>query len=205
MNIYLGIVPDALANLKQLQEIWVYSSPIVKITELLVTLSNISILIFDNCSLTHIQNLDKLENLWSLELRNNHLSHIDGIPAVAMLRLGGNLFTEIPTTKDKDKLRYLVMDNNPLKNAMPILSYKNLQQIDLENTTLTYIPAEIDKLQKLDYLHLANNKISHFPTSIFNLPLLEDFTFRNNLLSPDDIKSIREAFKKSHPNTYVSI
>jgi Leucine-rich repeat (LRR) protein len=205
MNIYLDIVPDALANLKQLQEIFIYSSPIVKITDLLFTLPNISILVFNNCSLTHIQNLDKLDQLWSLELPNNHLSHIEGIPAVAMLRLGGNLFTEIPTTKDKDKLKYLFMHNNPLKNAVPILSYKNLQDIDLENTTLTSIPAAIDELQKLEYLHLANNKISHFPTSIFNLQHLGDFTFRNNLLSPNDIKLIREAFKKSHPNTYVSM
>jgi len=205
MNIYLGIVPDALGNLKQLHEMFVYGSPIVKITEQLVTLRNLTMLLFSDCSLHHIQNLNNLENLWSLELPNNHLSHIDGIPAVEFLRLDGNLFKTIPTTKDKDKLRFLDMHNNPLKNALPILSYKNLEVIYLENTTLTSIPPTIDTLQKIERLDLSNNKISYLPTNILNLRHLQEFEIRNNLLLPNDIESIRKAFQKSHPNLEIYI
>jgi Leucine-rich repeat (LRR) protein len=107
--------------------------------------------------------------------------------------------------KKREKLMYLIMNNNPLKDAVPILSYKNLEGIYLSNTTLTSIPPAIGQLQGLKYLDLSDNKISHLPNKIFDLPLLAEFDISKNLLSPDDIQSIREAFAKSHPTIQLQV
>jgi len=205
LNIYLDIIPDAFANLKKLQNFWFYDSPIVKVTEKLGTLDNLLMLTLSNCSLTHLPNLSNLQKLWSLDLRNNRLSRVDGIPDVLFLDLPGNFFNYIPILNNPEKLRFLTMNNNPVENIAPIMFYKNLEGLSLRNLTLTSILPDIDKLQKLLYVDFSNNKISHVPNNIFNLPLLEQFNITNNLLSTNEIQSIREAFEKSHPQLELII
>jgi Leucine-rich repeat (LRR) protein len=205
LNIYLDIIPDALADLKKLQNFWFYDSPIVKVTEKLGTLNNLLMLSLSNCSLTHLPNLSNLQKLWSLELRNNRLSHVEGIPDVIFLDLRSNIFNHIPILKNGGKLEFLTMSDNPLKNAASIMFYKNLKGISLRNTMLTSIPPDIDKLQYLECIDFSNNTISHLPNNILNLPLLEQFIINNNLLSTNEIQSIQKAFKKSHPNLELSI
>jgi len=199
------IIPDAFANLKKLQDFWFYDSPIVKVTEKLGTLDNLLMLTLSNCSLTHLPNLSNLQKLWSLDLRNNRLSRVDGIPDVLFLDLPGNFFNYIPILNNPEKLRFLTMNNNPVENIAPIMFYKNLEGLSLRNLTLTSILPDIDKLQKLLYVDFSNNKISHVPNNIFNLPLLEQFVINNNLLSTNEIQSIQKAFKKSHPNLELII
>ncbi|CAF0926682.1 unnamed protein product [Adineta steineri] len=200
-----GIIPDAIENLKQLQQLMIYESPIKKITEKLVTLPKLLTLLLSNCSLTYIQDLSKLKTLEMLELSNNYLTHINDVPALGLLKLDGNLFKEIPVIKNTDNIWFLDMNKNPLINALPILSYKNVRYIFLENATLTSIPPTIDKLQKIEYLLLTDNKISYLPTNVLNLPNLKEFSIRNNLLSSGDMKLIETAFKKSHPDLYICV
>jgi len=195
-----NIIPDSFANLKKLQYFWFYDSPIVKLTDQLITLENLSMLTLHNCSITHLPNLSNLQKLWSLDLSNNRLSRVDGIPNVMFLDLGANFFTEIPITEKRDALMYLKMNGNPLKNALPIMYYKNLEGIELRNTSLTFIPPDIDKLRKLKYVDVSENKLTNIPKNILSLPLLEEFNITNNRLSPRDIQSIRKEFENSHPN-----
>jgi len=97
------------------------------------------------------------------------------------------------------------MDNNPLKNIASITSYTNLRALSLDNTSLTSIPSNIDKLQKLEIISLSDNKLSHIPTTILNLPNLEWLDISNNSFSPNEIKSIREKFEKSYANATLMI
>lgn len=203
--IYLDIIPDAFANFKNLKNIWVYDSPIVKITEKLETYTSLEMLILNNCSLTYVPNLSNLQNLWSLGLSNNHLSRVDGIPDVEFLDIDGNFFTEIPITKNRDKLMFLDMNHNPLKNAVSIMYYNNLEGIYLKNTSLTSIPPPIDKLRKLKALILSDNKLTYIPTNVLDLPLLQQLDISNNKLSPKDIQLIRKEFKKSHPELKLTV
>jgi len=143
--------------------------------------------------------------MWALDLGNNRLSHVEGIPDVIFLDLPGNIFNHIPILKNVEKLEFLTMNDNPLKNAASIMFYKNLKGISLRNTMLTSIPPDIDKLQNLQYIDFSNNTISHLPNNILNLPLLEQFIINNNLLSTNEIQSIQKAFKKSHPNLELII
>jgi Leucine-rich repeat (LRR) protein len=205
LKIYLDIIPDAFTNLKTLRNFWFYHSPIVKVTEQLGTLNNLSMLTMSNCSLTHLPNLSNFQKMWALDLGNNRLSHVDGIPDVQFLELNGNIFKHIPILENGGKLMFLNMSDNPLKNVAPIMFYKNLEGISLSNTNLTSIPPDIDKLQKLQYIDVSNNKLSHLPTNILNLPLLEDLKISNNLLSPNETQAIRKAFEKSHPQLELTI
>ncbi len=199
MNVYLGIVPDSLANLQKLYELYIADSPISKMTEKLGALNNLSILFLFNCSLTHLPDISNLENLQVIDASFNNLTHLDGIPGVRILHLDTNLFHEIPISKKPENLEFLELSYNPLKNAVPILSYNNLTGLFISDTMITSIPSSIDKLRNLKYFDIARNRISYLPTIILNLPNLEYMNISENLLSPNDIQSIRSAFKKSHP------
>lgn len=200
MNIYLGIVPDALGNLKKLHEISFDDTPMVKMTEQLGTLTNLSILMIFNCSLTQLPNLSNLQQLGVLDVIKTRISHIDELPSsVRILHLDMNRLTEMPMAKNRENLVFLSIIDNPLKTMTPIMSYKNLEGIFLKNTSLASIPPAIDTLQNLRYLDLSENELSYLPTTMLNLPYLEYLNISTNLLSPSDIRSIRTALKKSHP------
>ncbi len=205
MYIYLDIIPDALANLKTLENFWVYDTTIVEITEQLRTLENITALIFDNCSLTYVPNVSNLENMWLFDISFNRVSHLDEIPDVIFLDLEGNLFNYIPMMKNPEKLLFLVMNDNPLKNIAAIMSYKNLKGIYFKNTMITSIPSSIDKLQNLLDIDVSNNKLHHLPHNIVDLPNLEQLNISNNLLSPKEIQLIQKEFQKSHPTLKLTV
>ncbi len=168
-------------------------------TEQLGTLNNLSLIFIFNCSLTHLPDISNLENLQALEAPYNNLTHLGGIPGVSMLILSINLLHEIPISKKPENLLFLSISYNPLKNAIPLLSYNNLETIFIRDATLTSIPSSIDKLQNLQHFDIALNRISHLPTNILNLPHLEFMNVSKNLLSSNDIESIRNEFKQSHP------
>ena len=196
---------DVFTRFKQLRRLYVSDLPFMKMTEPSTKLTNLSVLILKNCSLTHLPNLSNLKNLQNLVLEGNGLSRLDGIPAVKVLSVSDEFLTEIPTVKDPSRLIHLSMVNMPLKTVSPIMSFTNMTAITLINATLTSIPSNIDKLQKLQYIDLSDNKLTHVPKSIFNLPHLELLVLDNNLLSAKDIQSIREVFNKTHPNLILSL
>jgi len=198
-------LPDAITNLRELRHFSVYDAPIVKGIEQLQKLKNLFTLVLGNCSLTYVPNLGGLQQLKSLILSYNRLSHLDELQNVVLLTLRNNLFNEIPTIKNKDNVTLIYMDNNPLKNIASITSYTNLRALSLDNTSLTSIPSNIDKLQKLEIISLSDNKLSHIPTTILNLPNLEWLDISNNSFSPNEIKSIREKFEKSYANATLMI
>jgi leucine-rich repeat protein SHOC2 len=205
VKVILGILPDALVNLKQLRELYIYDALIVNVTKQLGMLSNCSSLILKNCSLTQLPNLSALQKLWHLDLSKNRLSHLEGLPSVSMLSLSNNLFNQMPAMKSTDKLILFDINNNPLKTMPPIISFINLQALALSNTTMIAIPAAIDKLQKLRLVDFSNNKLSNLPTNIFNLPDLEELDISKNLFSSGEIQSIQKKFQKSHPETKLIV
>ncbi|CAF2882745.1 unnamed protein product [Rotaria sp. Silwood2] len=200
-----GIVPNNLANLKLLRHLWIYDTSILKISEQLGTLNNLVMIVLSNCSLTHLPNLSKLQQLTILDIPENRLSEVDGMPGVLMMDLRDNFFKEIPTTNKKERITYIIMGNNPLKSIESITSYTNLEGLYLRNTTLKFIPPTIGKLKKLKYLELSDNQLSQFPKNILNLPHLETLDIKNNLLSSEEIQSIQKEFAISHPNAELIV
>jgi Leucine-rich repeat (LRR) protein len=195
-----GIVPDNLANLKQLSDLSIFNSPIVNMTEQLGTLTNLHTLYLRNCSLTYLPDLSGIPYLSTVDLTDNQLSKVDGLTTVYDLYLDNNLFTELPTLNIPGNLYYLTMNKNPLKNMLAITLHVNLRYLFLENTTLSYIPPTIDRLQQLEYLDLSDNKLFYLPTNMLNLAKLKYLYIQNNLFSSDDIQTFQTQFNSSQPN-----
>jgi Leucine-rich repeat (LRR) protein len=195
-----GIVPDYLENLKQLNILRIENSPIVRMTERVATLKQLYTLNLRNCSLTHLPDLSEISILISVDLANNRLSQLYGLVNMYDLDLSNNIFTEIPTLTAPGYLEYLNMDNNPVKNMLPIIPHVNLERVSLRNTSLLSVPATIDRLQKLQYLDLSSNKLFHLPTNILKLANLETLNIQDNSFSSADIKAFKTGFNKSRPN-----
>jgi Leucine-rich repeat (LRR) protein len=195
-----GIVPDYLENLQNLCILRIENSPIVSITERIGTLKDLYTLSLRNCSLTHLPDLSRISILINVYLANNRLSNLYGLANMYELDLSNNIFTEIPILTSPGYLEYLNMDNNPVKNMLPIISHVNLERVSLRNTSLVSVPASIDKLQKLEYLDLSSNKIFYLPTNILKLANLKTLNIQDNLFSAADIKAFKTGFIKSRPN-----
>ena len=198
-RLILDILPDALANFKELRELFIYNATLVQITELLGTLTDLRYIIFSSCSLTYLPDLSNLHKVWGLDLYNNQLRKLNGPPEVILLNLVNNLFEEIPRLTRNDTLHGLFIGNNPLKDTEAIMSYPNIKHLDISSTGSTFIPATIDKLKNIDFLDISNNKLSHPPTNVLNLVRLKRLNIQNNLFTPAEIKAFRRAFRKARP------
>ena len=152
-----------------------------------------------NCSLTSFPDLRDLSRLFLLDVPNNHLSQILLSPSMIMVDLTGNNFQEIPVHPNPEKLRMFQIGSNRLNNLPSIVSYKNLEMLDLQSTNLTSVPSNIDQLEKLQLLDLSYNKLTHLPDVLFKLSQLEYLDVKGNLFPADEIETIRNAWKKSHP------
>jgi hypothetical protein len=199
--IVLGIVPDNLENLRELRELVISNSPIVSMTERLGTLSNLTTLLLQNCTLTDLPNLSGIPALWNVDLNQNRLSTVDGLTGVINLGLTDNLFTDIPTLVTPNTLKYLDMNNNPVRNMLAIISHVNLSRIFLRNATLSSIPATIDRLQQLKNLDLSYNKLLDLPTNILHLVNLNYLDIQFNLFSTASIQAFKTGFNEVLPNT----
>ena len=200
----IDTVPDRLRNLKRLFGFYVYNTKIVRVTEELTKLSEMAIITLYNCSLTSLPNLSNLTMLIELDVAQNNLTDIVGIPGVQMLFLRGNQLRQIPITDNPDELFELDMTENPLSSAAAIMSYKNVEYLRLSGTGINSIPVTIDKLRNVHILEVANNKLTRLPTNVLNLRKLQELNIENNLLPTRDVESIRRSFKKSHPNLNIT-
>lgn len=196
----LGIVPASLGRLKALRELRISHTPIVKVTDQLTTLKNLSTLDIFNCSLTTLPDLSDLDQLVSLQLAFNKLTHLTGLSAPDSLSLVFNLFETVPVLRNPEKLMALFFSYNPIKTMAPISLYKNLRILSIRGTNITSIPSTIDQLQYLSHVLLCSNKIKHIPTNMLNLPSLVYLNISRNALSADEIQWIGKALKKTYPN-----
>jgi len=197
---FLGVVPDTLANLKHMINFAIFNTPITKMTEQLGFLTNLHYLYLHNCNLTNLPDLSGIPFLPDIDFSYNQLSQVNGLNNVSRMTLAFNLFTDVPVIKNSKSLYWLQMTNNPVKNMLTITTYTNLQCLYLQNTNISSVPHNIDKLQKLEYFYLNNNKLSSLPTNILNLPNLQIFNIQNNLFPSSDIQIFQSRFNQTNPN-----
>lgn len=179
--------------------------PIKKITTQLGDLVKLEVVTFSHCSLTHLPNLNNLPQLKTLNLPFNSLTGIDELPnsSLDILDLSFNNITEIPMLKNREHLMFMFMNNNPLENVETIVSYPNLQNVQLSDAKLNSIPSGISKLEKLEVLAINNNQLTDLPVGILNLSKLFLLDVQNNLFSFENIQSIRETFQRFRPTTLL--
>jgi len=192
-----------LENLRQLRQLAIFNTPIISITERLGTISNLTVLYLQNCTLTDIPNLSGIPNLQYIDIGHNQLSKVEGLTGVVNLDLSNNLFADIPTLNTPNTLRYLDMSNNPLENMLAITSHVNLNQILLRNTTLSFIPATIDRLQQARSVDLSYNKLLELPRNILDLANLQYLDVRSNRFSSAHIQEFVTQFNRVLPNLTI--
>jgi Leucine-rich repeat (LRR) protein len=196
----LDSVPDSLGNLKRLSTLSFQRTRINNITSQLTTLRYLQSLSINQCELPKLPNLSEMENLHSISLSHNRLSQILGLNGPYSLTLQNNNFTELPTLTTPETLQYLSIDNNPLKHIMPISSFINLENLQLSNTPITFIPPTIEKLQNLRWLYLSYTKLSYLPQNILKLTKLIRLYAQGNLFDTNELSFIRQKFNQTLPN-----
>lgn len=205
MFIVVGVVPDALSNLQLLFGFTITKSPITKMTKEIASLPNLEMLTLDDCSLTEMPSLYGLSKLFTLSLPNNRLSKLEGLMNLYRLFLYKNLFTEVPTQTNPEKLRMLDMNHNPVQNMPDCTVYGNLTDIRLSNTQVSTIPSNIDELESLSFLDLSFSKITEVPDAIFKLPDLDYLVIQGNSFSSEKVNAIKAEFQAQRPDIHLLI
>ncbi|KAF2074020.1 hypothetical protein CYY_004671 [Polysphondylium violaceum] len=110
--------------------------------------------------------IQNLENLETLDLRNNSLNRIPvSISALKNLKL-------------------IYLSDNQINNMHPLcLLGESVQEIHLDNNNITEIPMEIQKLVNITVLSLSNNKIQSIPDELMQLAAIKILRLSNNLIS----------------------
>jgi Leucine-rich repeat (LRR) protein len=198
-----GVVPDTLANFRQLHSLNIYNTLITNFTDKLASLFQLSSLNIVGCSLSQLPNLEDMANLQYVNLDNNQLSQVDGLNNVYSLDLSNNLLTEIPTVTSPETVTFLYMNNNPLKHVMTLGLFMNAYYVRLYNTSISFVPPAIDKLQRLYSLDLSFNKLTYLPTNIMKLTNLQYLYLTNNSFSNDMIQTLRSEFNRTLLNATV--
>jgi Leucine-rich repeat (LRR) protein len=166
-------------------------------------MSNLAVLYIQNCTLTDLPNLSGIPNLQYIDLGHNQLSTVEGLTGVVNLDLSNNLFVDIPTLNTPNTLRYLDMNNNPLENMLAITSHVNLNRVLLRNTTLSFIPATIDRLQQVISLDLSYNKLLELPRNMLDLANLQHLDIQSNQVSSARIQELKTEFNRILPNLTI--
>ncbi|WPN97065.1 dermonecrotic toxin domain-containing protein [Pseudomonas sp. MUP55] len=93
----------------------------------------------------------------------------------------------------------LSLDRNPLGRAPDIQSLPRLTYLDLDETGITEVPANLVRQRSLETLLLTDNQISELPRELFELPpaISKGFDFSGNPLST----ATRDRIKAYYRNT----
>ena len=78
-----------------------------------------------------------------------------------------------------------------IKNAIQGLNKGKLKILNANNNDLIILPAELGKLQKLEYLDLWSNELTVFPDELSNLKNLKRFDLRVIMIDDDEQKRIK--------------
>ena len=109
-----------------------------------------------------IENLDKLNYLVELNLKNNNIVEIEGLEQLINLKylyLNTNGITEIKGLEKLVNLEYLSLNNNSIIEIKGVEHLKNLKTLILYSNSIEEISG-LNNLSQLDGLYLSNNNIS---------------------------------------------
>ncbi len=174
-------------------------------TDNVATLKQLQSLTLNNCSLAYMPNLSGMTNLLTLSLPNNRLSKLEGLVGVRSLSLYKNIFTEIPTLTEPDRLGRLDMNYNPVQDMDMITAFVNLTEARLSFTKISVIPTEINELEKLYFLDLAFTQITQIPKTLLTMTRLKYLIIQGNSFADEDINSMKMEFSAQRPDLTLLI
>ncbi|TMW61825.1 hypothetical protein Poli38472_010888 [Pythium oligandrum] len=155
-------------------------------------------------------------NLTSIILQKNHLTDLPAFsPKMVLLDISENAFTKLPETiKDYSGLLVLNLKHNPIKAiSTKSLPTERLNNLLLQNCSLSEVPSDVAKMSFLQQLELSHNDLgdsfdeSKLPLFLKQLSVawcglkraptklpegikLQTLDISGNTLDPEDLKSL---------------
>ena len=194
-------VPQGLASLTQLQELYLSNNQLTEVPEEIASLTQLQKLYLDNNKLRELpEEIASLTQLQQLYLHKNQLRELPKAIAfltqLQQLYLYKNQLRELPEAiASLKQLRELYLYNNQLTELPEaIASLKQLQLLDLYNNELRELPEAIASLSSLRELYLYNNQLRELPESIASLTQLQELYLSNNQLTevPESLASLTQ-------------
>jgi len=179
-NNQLGEWPAALGSLTELQRLLLANNAILALPGgALSPLVELRVLVLDGNMLSSLPELDQLQKLEKLSVRQNRLEVL--CPSVGRLR----------------SLQFLLLSRNRLSSLPTELGgCEALEELDASTNCITNIPASLGKLQKLKSLNLDSNQVSKVPSEILlTCVALQTLSLHANPIVPESVQET-EGFKE---------
>jgi C-terminal of Roc, COR, domain/Ras of Complex, Roc, domain of DAPkinase/Leucine rich repeat len=194
-EINLTEVPESIASLTQLQELFLQNNQLTSLPEAIASLTQLQLLHLSSNQLTSLpEAIASLIQLKKLYLFNNQLTTLpESITSLTQLRelyLDYNQLTSLPESiASLSQLQVLFLSNNQLKSLpQSIASLTQIRGLSLSNNQLTNLPEAIASLTRLQELSLDNNQLTSLPEAIASLTRLQKLS-----LNRDQLTSLPEA------------
>jgi Leucine-rich repeat (LRR) protein len=193
----LKALPEPLKELKKLRVINTEINKIVELPEFIGQYVYLEQLLVGGNQITALpDSLGYLNNLHELDIAGNQIKsfpysfeNLRGLSSLSLghNRLGGNLFSDLPSSIRKLKeLNYLSANNLHLKNLPEwVGELSKLTSLYLNNNQLTDLPLSIGLLENLEVCDLDGNQIINLPPSITELRYLRILSLNDNPLHPE--------------------
>ena len=181
-------MPVELAQLSNLQTLYLSHNQLTQVPVELSQLSNLQWLDLSHNQLTQIPvELTQLSNLQWFDLSHNQLTQIPvelaQLPNLQRLYLYNNQLTQVPVELGQlcnlERLA-LIATSDPVPVELDQLS--NLQMFSLSHNQLTHVPVELSQLSNLQKLYLHNNQLTQVPVELGQLSNLQTLNLHNNQL-----------------------
>jgi internalin A len=193
----LTIVPEALGQLLQLQELDLHDNQLTAVPEVLGQLTQLQWLSLAGNQLTAVPEvLGQLTQLQWLSLAGNQLTAVPKalgqVTQLQQLSLSGNQLTAVPEALGQlTQLQWLSLAVNQLSAVPELLGrLTQLQQLALQGNHLTTMPEVLKQLTQLQVLNLAGNQLTVVPEVLGQLTQLQVLNLAGNRLT-----AVPEAFR----------
>ncbi|POF39021.1 hypothetical protein B0D71_28450 [Pseudomonas laurylsulfativorans] len=149
--------------------------------------------------------LERFPKLKTLSIRDFHLGDIPD----AIFRMGELTSLNLPdcsitltaqsvlSLSEMTHLDFLDLSNNPLGLAPDVSQMTELATLQLDNGTITELPAGLLQLKSLESADLSGNAITRIPTDILELPMeaAESISLRDNPFDEASLNILIEYFR----------
>jgi len=182
-------IGDEIGKLTNLERLSAPANFISKVSAKLTYLSKLRVLILGSNELIKLTRLNKLSNLFSLDLSNNLFTKLPKsllkCPQLHELYLSNNAIQKLPAEIcQMPRLRHLSASSCQLKSLpRQFKQLQSLRKLELGENLLQAFPNSICELSKLERLNLNNNQISIIPNKIGNMSALSRLEIAGNMLS----------------------
>ncbi|EQB62124.1 small gtp-binding protein [Vairimorpha apis BRL 01] len=183
----ISILPRALNKCKNLKKLYLSCNSITNF-ESICESKTLELLYLFNNRITNIpNNVDKLENLITLDLSENKIYNVPENLAncknLNKLNLSSNHINKIETICKIKSLKHLSLSNIQISEIPDdIGNLENLKKLKLSVNDISILSKELANCKKLQFLNLRCNKIEKIPIELFNFSNLQFLDLRLNPL-----------------------